>query len=70
MKNLRVSWIIFWKKEEGSIKMSGGLIICRKLASYEAHQKQEKEEEEEKLLLKRQQELDAFDQQNNGVNLL
>eukprot|EP00253_Pinus_taeda_P006207 PITA_06207 len=46
--------------------MSGGLIICRKLASYEAHQKQD-EEEEEKLLLKRQQELDAFDQQNNGV---
>lgn len=41
--------------------------IKRKLASYEAHQKQEKEEEEEKLLLKRQKELDAFDQQNNGA---
>eukprot|EP00253_Pinus_taeda_P001837 PITA_01837 len=41
--------------------------IKRKLASYEAYQKQEKEEEEEKLLLKRQCELDVFDQQNNGV---
>eukprot|EP00253_Pinus_taeda_P030533 PITA_30533 len=41
--------------------------IKRKLARYEAHQKQEKEEKEEKMLLKRQQELDGFDQQNNGV---
>eukprot|EP01018_Ginkgo_biloba_P025412 Gb_12113 [translate_table: standard] len=41
--------------------------IKRKLASYAAQQRQEKEEEEEKLMLKRQQELDAFDQQNNGA---
>lgn len=41
--------------------------IKRKLANFAAQQKQDKEEEEEKKALQREQELDAFERQNNGV---